>query len=151
MELYVLVSVVLDYRRRRLKTEEKAAVWGKKFIQILAALVAIFHQDDLRKKMNRITATWRNGKVDNHPVYNIPNHHPTKMDVFPRTLAQIIFAAKWLVQHSSRVHMSPNQQQRPLPSLLSLSFFYSRYYSRLRQAVQNAIFKYNEAGLRVRV
>ena len=35
---------------------------------------------------------------------------------------QIILAAKWLVWHSS---LSPNQQRRPLHSLLSLSFFYA--------------------------
>ena len=50
--------------------------------------------------MNRIMATWRNGKMNDHPVYKIPNHQPTKMDVFPRTLVQIIIVAKWLVQHS---------------------------------------------------
>ena len=60
--------------RRRIKTEEKAkvvaGVWGTKFIKFLAAL-AIFHQDDLKKRVNRITATWRNGcfgKMDDHPV-----------------------------------------------------------------------------------
>ena len=40
------------------------------------------HQDDLNKRMNRITATWRNecfGKMDDHNVHTIPNHHPTKM------------------------------------------------------------------------
>ena len=43
------------------------------------------------------------------------------MDVLPKTFVQIILAAKWLVRHSS---MSPSQQRRPLPSLLSLSLFY---------------------------
>ena len=68
-------------------------------------------------------ATWRNGclgQMDDPPVHTIQNHHPTKMDVLPKTLVQIILAAKWLVQHSS---MSPKQNRRPLPSLLSLSFF----------------------------
>ena len=50
--------------RRKIKTEEKAkvvaAVWGKEMIQFLAAL-AILHQDGLKKKINRITATQRNG------------------------------------------------------------------------------------------
>ena len=40
--------------RRRTNTEEKAkvvaAVWGKEFIQFLAAL-SILHQDDLKKRM----------------------------------------------------------------------------------------------------
>ena len=30
-----------------------------------------------------------------------PNHHPTKMDVLPKTFVQIILAAKWLVRLSS--------------------------------------------------
>ena len=75
-------------------------------IEILAAL-AISHHDDLKKRMNRITATWRNGcfgKMDNHLVHTIPNYYSKKMDILPKTLAQIILAAKWLVRHSS---MSP--------------------------------------------
>ena len=47
-----------------IKTEEKAkvvaAVWRSELIQFLAAL-GIFHQDDLKKKINRIMATWRDG------------------------------------------------------------------------------------------
>ena len=45
-----------------------------------------------------------------HLFRTIPYHHPTKMDVLPKTMVKIIFAAKWLVRHSST---SPNQQQRP--------------------------------------
>ena len=59
------------------------AAWGMELIQFLAALV-ILHQDDLKKRVNRITATWRNGcsgKMDDHPVHTKPNYHPTKMDV----------------------------------------------------------------------
>ena len=62
--------------------------------------VAILHQDDLKKRMNRITATWQKGCFD-QPVYTKPNHQPTKMDVLPKTLIQIILAAKWSVRHSS--------------------------------------------------
>ena len=43
---------------RRINTEEKAkvvaAAWGKELIQFLAA-IAILHQDDLKKRINRIT------------------------------------------------------------------------------------------------
>ena len=52
----------------------------------------------LKKRMNRIKATLRNGcfeKMDAHPVLTIPNHHPTKMDVLPKNVVQIILAAKW--------------------------------------------------------
>ena len=51
------------------------------------------------------------------------NYHPLKMDVLPITFLQIILAVNWLVWHSST---SPKQQRRPLPSPLSLSFFYGR-------------------------
>ena len=47
-------------------------------IKFLAAL-GIFHQDDLKKRINRITATWQNGcfgKINDHPAHTIPNHHP---------------------------------------------------------------------------
>ena len=41
--------------RRRIKIEEKAkvvaAIWGTEFIPFLAALT-IYHQDDLKKRMN---------------------------------------------------------------------------------------------------
>ena len=87
--------------------------------------LAIYHQDDLKKRFIRITATWRNGsfgKLNDHLVLTKPNHQHSKMDVLPKTFVQIILAAKWLVRHSST---SPNQQRRPLSSLLSLSFFYS--------------------------
>ena len=76
------------------------------------------------EKEYRITATWRNGcfeKMAVHSVHTIPNHRPTKMDVLPKTFVQIILAAKWFARHS---RMSRNQQRRPLPSLLYLSYFY---------------------------
>ena len=53
------MTKVQDHRRR-MKTDEKAkvvaTVGGTKLIQFLAALV-FFHQDDLKYRMNRITAT----------------------------------------------------------------------------------------------
>ena len=52
-----------------------------------------------------------------------PNLHPAKIDVNPKTFIQIILAAKWLMVNSSTY---PNQQRRPLPSLLYLSFFCMR-------------------------
>ena len=39
--------------------------------------------------------------MDVHPVPTIPNHHPIKMDVLPKTFVQIILAAKWLVRPPS--------------------------------------------------
>ena len=81
------------------KANVVAAVLGTELIQFLDAL-AIFHQDDLKKKINRIIAALQNGcfgKLYDHPVYTIPKHHHTKMDVLPKTLVQIFLAAKWLV------------------------------------------------------
>ena len=116
------------YHRIRIKTEEKtkvvATVWGTEFIQFIATL-AIFLQDDLKKKRKRKTATGQNGccfgKMDDHPVHTIPNHQPIKMDVLTTTFFLQIILSKWLLRHSST---SPNQQRRPLPSLLSVYFFY---------------------------
>ena len=62
--------------------------------------------------------------MDDHPIHTITNHHPTKMDILQNTFVQIIIAAKCLMRHSSTY---PNQQRRPLPSLLSLSFLYVQY------------------------
>ena len=84
--------------RRRIKIEDKTkvigAIWGTELIQFLAAL-AIFHQDDLKKRTNRITATWQSGcsgKMDDHPVHTKPNHHPTNNG--SQKLFQIILSAK---------------------------------------------------------
>ena len=53
----------------------------------------------MKKRVNRRMATWRNGcfeKIDDHPVHTIPNHHLTKMNVFPITFVLLILAAKRL-------------------------------------------------------
>ena len=58
-----------------MNTEEKAKVvaadWRTELIQFFAPL-AIFHQDYVKKRMNKITATWRNGwhgKMDVHASF----------------------------------------------------------------------------------
>ena len=58
----------------------------------------------LKKRVNRIKATCWNGcfeKMDDHPVHTTPNHHPTEVDVLPKTFLQINLVAKWLVWYSS--------------------------------------------------
>ena len=55
------------------------------------------------------------------PVPSTKNYHTPKMDVLSTNFLQIILAAKCIAGHSST---SPNQQRRPLPSLLYKSFFY---------------------------
>ena len=68
--------------------------------------------------------TWQNGcmgKLDNPPVHTTPNHHPTKMDILPKAFFQIILVGNWLGRHP-RTSSSPNQQRRPLSSLLSDSY-----------------------------
>ena len=73
---------------------------GPELIKFLAAL-AIFHQDDLMKKMNKITFTVRNGcfyKMDDQPVHTTPTTmvvHSPKMDVIKKLFFQIILADKW--------------------------------------------------------
>ena len=68
----------------------------------------------------RIYSSLRFRKMDDHLVHTTPNHHPLKLDVFPKTFLQILLAAKSLVQHSSSF---PNQQWRSLPFLLRDSYW----------------------------
>ena len=89
-------GTVICHHRRRVNTEEKAKVvadaWDTELIYFSAAL-AILHQDGLKKRINRITASWRNRCfeiMDYQPVHITPNH---KMFVLPRTFLQIILAA----------------------------------------------------------
>ena len=67
------------YHRRRMTTEAKAkvvaAACGTELIQFLAAL-AFLHQDDLKKRMNKITATWRDGWLKKWLIHITPNHDP---------------------------------------------------------------------------
>ena len=67
---------------------------------------AIYYQDDLKKRMNKMMTTWWNGcldKMDCHPFNTIPNHHLTKMDVLTKTFVRIILAQKWLLRHTKYV------------------------------------------------
>ena len=95
--------------RRRIKTEEKAKVvavfcMGTELVQFLAAL-AIFHQDYLKKRTKRTTASCGMDALEKRKIILFtPNHHPTKRDVLPKTFDHFILTAKWLVRHSS---MSP--------------------------------------------
>ena len=76
---------------------------GPELIKFLAAL-AIFHQDDLMKKMNKITFTGRNGcfyKMDDQPVHTTPNHHAPKVVVLSKLFFKSSLRLKWLVRHSS--------------------------------------------------
>ena len=61
------------YRREGKKVV--AAAWG----------TALLHQDDLKKRINRITATWQNGS-------HHTNNHRTRMDVLITTFLYIILA-----------------------------------------------------------
>ena len=80
--------------RRTLKTEGKAkvvaAVWGTELIKFLATL-AIFHQDDWKKRMSRITATWRNGFFGRMIIRFTPYQTttlPAKWRIFQKTFVQ---------------------------------------------------------------
>ena len=73
--------------------------------------------------MNWRTDAWQNGffrKRDDHLVHTTPNHHPPKMDVLPKTVLQIILAARtfgyssvcffiyvWLSPHLPAVNSVP--------------------------------------------
>ena len=101
----------------RMKAKVVAASWGTELVQFLAAL-SILHQVVMKKRINRIMATWRNGcfeKMDNHPIHTTENPHPTKMDVLPKTFLQIILSAKWLVRHF---------KYNPKPAATTFAFFF---------------------------
>ena len=62
---YFIFQILQDAgHRRRIYTEEMekvvATVWGAESIQFLAAL-AIFHQDDMKKRMNSFYSSTRRG------------------------------------------------------------------------------------------
>ena len=107
-------------------------------IPIVAAL-AILHQDDLKKRTNRITASWRNGCFKKMAVshHTKPPPYPPKIDVLPKTFLKIILADKLQVWHSST---SPKQQRRPLPSLLYL-FLLSKELLNLTGKVKDSLQK----------
>ena len=77
--------VVLQHRIRiREKRRQRSS---------LLLLLSIWPQDDLKKRTNRRTNTWRNGcfgKMNDHLVLNTPNHQPPQMDVLPKTFLWII-------------------------------------------------------------
>ena len=86
------------------QTEEKAKVVATGWRTELNAALVIQSQDDFKKRMNRRTDTWWNGrfgKMDDHPVPTRPFQTPLKMDVLAKTFLHIILAAKWLVRYSS--------------------------------------------------
>ena len=106
------------------RTKKSAQHW-ELCTSIFAAL-AIFHHDELKKRMNRITATWRNGCFGKNR-WSSGSHH-TKLPTHQNGISPKNFCSNhpcsyciWLVRHSS---LSLNQQRRPLPLLPSSSFFY---------------------------
>ena len=79
------------HHRRRINTKVDATVWGTEFNQLLATL-AILYQDDLKKRINTIMATWLNvyfGKMAE--TYTKPLA-PSQNESSP-TFIQIILAA----------------------------------------------------------
>ena len=91
-------------RRQRLSLLVKGQCW----FNFLSHYSYILHQYDLKKRMNRITATWRNGclkKWSSGSNHTKPT--PTKMDVCPKICHQIFLAAKWLVRHSCKIVHAP--------------------------------------------
>ena len=76
------------------KAKVVAAVWGTEL-----RTIDIFHQDDMKKRMNRIKAICR--KVCFKKWMIIQWFTPYKTTTLPKTCVQIIPAAKWLVRHSN--------------------------------------------------
>ena len=104
--------------RIRQKAMVVAAGWGTELFPFHAA-GAIQHEDDLKKRMNRKTDTWRNGcfgKMDDHPVYTTSNHHPPKMDVISKTF----FKSSLLLNDLCGMHSSTS----PLPLVTTFAFVF---------------------------
>ena len=79
-------------------------------------------------------------KKDDHQVHTIPSHHPTQMDVLPKTFFQIIHAAKWLVRHSSTVRPSINKDDLCLPFCLYPSSMSQTHSNILRPLIYNLLY-----------
>ena len=85
-----------------------------------------FRDLDLKKRINRRKTTWQNGdlvKRTNGFVWCEPDDHPFFQNYSFHQIFFVLFIlffkltwANWLVRHSIPF---PNQQWRPLPSLLS--------------------------------
>ena len=65
----------------------KKVLGGKELIQFLAAQ-AILHRDDVKKRMNRLMATWWNGWFTPHQTTTLPNWIFSQKPVFKSTLLQ---------------------------------------------------------------
>ena len=127
-ENHANVSVFISiYDQRHTLEEEKRHKKRQRLLLLFGLTHQIFTtRMILKKRMNRIKATWWNGcleKMDDHPVHTIPNHHPIPKWMFKSIL---LLNDKWGIQVRS-----PKQQRRPLPSLLSLSFFYGVFQCRI--------------------
>ena len=52
--------------------------------------------------------------MDDHPVHTIQIHQHPKMDVLPKTVVQILLAAKWLVRPQSKYSTPAVERPRVL-------------------------------------
>ena len=87
--------------------------------------IAIKRQVDLKNRMNRGTDTWRNGcfgNIDDPPVHPTPNHLPPKICRCSLTNISSNHPFPLNGYYSIQV-CPPNQQRRPLPFLLSDTFY----------------------------
>ena len=90
-EYAALTQYNYNVHRRRINTEEKdkvvAAAWGRvdRIASIPCRTIAILHQDDLKKRIKRITAILGIEKINDHPVHssqngcspkNVSSNHP---------------------------------------------------------------------------
>ena len=92
---------------------------------ITCRTIAIKRQVDMKNRMNRGTDTWRNGcfgNIDDPPVHPTPNHLPPK--ICRCSLTNISSNHPFPVNGYYNIQVCPpNQQRRPLPSLLSDTFY----------------------------
>ena len=97
----------------------------------------------MKKRTNRIRATWRNGRFeklmlwtcDDLPVHTTPNHHPPKLDVLQKKFLSIILAAKWLVRHS-KTSPQPAATTFAFPSVLIILLWHAYTHHGLEAGVE---------------
>ena len=74
------VTIIEEGYRQKRRQRSQLLFGGQNCLNFCRC--TFFNQDDVKKRIYRIMATWRNGcfgKVDDYSVYTIPNHNPTKM------------------------------------------------------------------------
>ena len=79
----------------------------------------------LKKRMNRIKATWWNGCFEKWMIIRFTPYQTTSLPKWMFSPKNVLpFKSSLLLNGKCGIQVRPPKKQWPLPSLLSLSFFY---------------------------